>query len=63
MKPTGKERIGIGQLSANEGVNAAAEIAFFGKLRSPNKALEPTPMAVTIRADARLAPATGAAHL
>jgi hypothetical protein len=32
-------------------------------VQSPNKAPEPTPMAVTIRADARLAPATVVAHL
>jgi hypothetical protein len=29
----------------------------------PNQALEPTPIAVTPRADARVAPATGVAHL
>ena len=33
------------------------------KLNEPNQAPEPTPMSVTIRADARFAPDTGAAHL
>ncbi len=33
------------------------------KPEEPNQALEPTPTAVTIRADARLAPAAGVAHL
>ncbi len=31
--------------------------------KEPNQALEPTPIAVTHRADARVAPATGVAHL
>jgi hypothetical protein len=31
--------------------------------KGPNKALEPTPTSVTIRADARLAPAAVVAHL
>ena len=63
MKPTGKERIGIGQLSANEGANATAKFAVFVKLQSPNKAPEPTTMSVTDRACARSAPATVAAQL
>ncbi len=32
-------------------------------IRKPNQALEPTPTAVTPRADARVAPAAGVAHL
>ena len=63
MKPTEKEKFGICQQSANEGASAAAEFAVFGKLRSPNKAPEPTTMSVTDRADARSAPDAGAAHL
>jgi hypothetical protein len=31
--------------------------------KMPNQALEPTPIAVTPRANARVAPATGVAHL
>jgi heme exporter protein D len=31
--------------------------------KKPNQALEPTPIAVTPRADAQVAPATGVAHL
>jgi hypothetical protein len=63
MKPTGIEKFGIGQQSANEGASAAAEFAVFGKLRSPNKALEPTTTSVTHPADAGCAPAAVAAHL
>ncbi len=33
------------------------------KTTEPNQALEPTPIAVTPRADARVAPATAVAHL
>jgi hypothetical protein len=33
------------------------------KEKKPNQALEPTPIAVTPRADARVAPATVVAHL
>jgi hypothetical protein len=33
------------------------------KRNKPNQALEPTPIAVTPRADAQVAPATGVAHL
>jgi hypothetical protein len=33
------------------------------KTTEPNQALEPTPIAVTDRAGARSAPATGVAHL
>jgi hypothetical protein len=33
------------------------------KKKEPNQALEPTPTAVTPRADARVAPAAGVAHL
>jgi hypothetical protein len=33
------------------------------KTTEPNQALEPTPIAVTFRACARPAPATGVAHL
>jgi hypothetical protein len=35
----------------------------FVSTEEPNQALEPTPIAVTPRADARVAPATGVAHL
>ncbi len=36
---------------------------FWRMKKEPNQALEPTPIAVTPRADARVAPATGVAHL
>jgi hypothetical protein len=37
--------------------------SLYHKVKSPNQALEPTPTAVTPRADARVAPAAGVAHL
>jgi hypothetical protein len=35
----------------------------YDSIKTPNQALEPTPTAVTPRADARVAPAAGVAHL
>jgi len=40
MKPTGKEKVGIGQRSTNESASAAAEFAVDGGFRSPNQSLQ-----------------------
>jgi hypothetical protein len=63
MKPTGKGRIGIGERSAKESASAAAEFSVFGALRSPNQALLPTTMSVTIPAAQEVVPDMVAADL
>ena len=72
--PTPTKQIGAGRLA-----NSLLHISHFGRgvdarlaqmttesrtiTRSPNKAMVPTPVNVTIPADARIAPFTSAAHL
>jgi hypothetical protein len=49
--------------SAGLGIHYWVDPVHGFKKKEPNQALEPTPIAVTPRADARPAPATGVAHL